>query len=49
MEISILVLLVTFVVLLLLNTPIAITIAIATLFTMLLSIDGYGNRCIQQQ
>jgi len=40
MEISILVLLVTFVVLLLLNTPIAITIAIATLFTMLLSIDG---------
>lgn len=40
MEISILVLLITFIVLLLLGTPIAISIALATLLTMLLSIDG---------
>lgn len=40
MEISILVLLTTFIILLLLNAPIAIAIAMATLFTMLLTIDS---------
>lgn len=40
MEISIIVLLATFIILLLLNAPIAIAIAMATLFTMLLTIDS---------
>ena len=40
MEISILVLMITFLVLLLLGTPIAVSIALATLLTMLLSVDS---------
>ena len=40
MEIAILVLLTTFLVLLLLGTPIAVSIALATLLTMLLSVDS---------
>lgn len=40
MEFSIILLLITFIALLLLGTPIAVSIALATLLTMLLSIDG---------